>query len=316
MPSTVNKRHAYAILAHADRKCLEVLLKLLDDSRNDIYLHLDKKSSPAIIEGLACEKSGLFFIPDDKRVDVRWGDLSFVEAELTLFQEILEAKKNYSYIHLLSGQDLPLRTQDEIHAFFNEVEEGANFVDIADGEAAGENLNVKIDYQYVFTRHQRLYGNKLVGIPRLFLIRVIRHLWLNIQKSVGYRRKWGNLKRARGINWVSITEDFARYLVLHKKIILKLFRHTITADEIYKQTMIVNSSFDSTVKCPSRGNCRGIRFIDWKQGNNKGNPKIWLEEDWDELNSAYELFARKFSSQIDYEIIKKIYNKLTPANHL
>lgn len=68
-------------------------MKLLDDSRNDIYLHLDKKASAAIIEGLACEKSGLFFIPDDKRVDVRWGDLSFVEAELTLFQEILKRRK-------------------------------------------------------------------------------------------------------------------------------------------------------------------------------------------------------------------------------
>ena len=37
------KKHAYLILAHNNFYCLERLLKLLDDERNDIFLHVDKK---------------------------------------------------------------------------------------------------------------------------------------------------------------------------------------------------------------------------------------------------------------------------------
>jgi hypothetical protein len=36
-------RHAYLIMAHNDLFCLNHLLKALDNSDNEIYLHLDKK---------------------------------------------------------------------------------------------------------------------------------------------------------------------------------------------------------------------------------------------------------------------------------
>ena len=38
------KKHAYLIMAHNNWKILEKLLILLDDKRNDIYLHIDLKS--------------------------------------------------------------------------------------------------------------------------------------------------------------------------------------------------------------------------------------------------------------------------------
>ena len=38
------KKHAYLIIAHNNWKILERLLILLDDNRNDIYLHIDRKS--------------------------------------------------------------------------------------------------------------------------------------------------------------------------------------------------------------------------------------------------------------------------------
>lgn len=63
-----------------------------------------------------------------------------------------------------------------------------------------------------------------------------------------------------------------------------------------------------TVETEGRGNGEGTRLIDWSRGNNKGNPKIWREEDYEELANAYELFARKFSSEEDYNIIEKVRN--------
>ena len=37
------QKHAYLIMSHNDFYILEKLLRLLDDRRNDIYVHIDKK---------------------------------------------------------------------------------------------------------------------------------------------------------------------------------------------------------------------------------------------------------------------------------
>ncbi len=35
-------RHAYLILAHNEPKILQTLVEMIDDERDDIYIHIDK----------------------------------------------------------------------------------------------------------------------------------------------------------------------------------------------------------------------------------------------------------------------------------
>lgn len=49
--------------------------------------------------------------------DVSWGSYAQVETELLLLRQALG--RGCSYYHLLSGECLPLRHQDEIHSFFD-----------------------------------------------------------------------------------------------------------------------------------------------------------------------------------------------------
>lgn len=37
-------KHAYCIMAHGNWKQLQMLVNVIDDGRNDIYLHIDAKS--------------------------------------------------------------------------------------------------------------------------------------------------------------------------------------------------------------------------------------------------------------------------------
>ena len=37
-------KHAYLIIAHGNLRVLELLLRMLDDPRNDIWLHVDRKA--------------------------------------------------------------------------------------------------------------------------------------------------------------------------------------------------------------------------------------------------------------------------------
>lgn len=68
-------KHAFLIMAHGSLPLLRVLLSMLDDERNDIFLHIDRKSD--MLDGaepLVLSKARLFVL--EQRVDVRWGNLS------------------------------------------------------------------------------------------------------------------------------------------------------------------------------------------------------------------------------------------------
>ena len=65
-------RHAYLIICHNNFKILRMLLSAIDDDRNDIYIHVDKKTVNVPFEdirGAVCH-STLTFI---ERSFVNWG---------------------------------------------------------------------------------------------------------------------------------------------------------------------------------------------------------------------------------------------------
>ncbi len=66
------KKHVYLIMAHDNFDMLSLLLKELDDIRNDIVIHIDKKSSNVNIADLKthCQYSEVSFI---ESISVTWG---------------------------------------------------------------------------------------------------------------------------------------------------------------------------------------------------------------------------------------------------
>ena len=71
-------KHAFLIIAHNEYPILEVLLSMLDDERNDIYLHIDKRAVALYqkIKGFKTKKAGFYLI--EKSIKVYWGDISLV----------------------------------------------------------------------------------------------------------------------------------------------------------------------------------------------------------------------------------------------
>ena len=113
----MNNRHAYLIMAHNDFYILEKLICLLDHDRNDIYIHIDKKVKEFDFDYYKnlVNKSRLFYT--EKRVDVRWGDYSQIECELTMLE--CAVKNGAQYYHLISGVDMPLKKAEEMHKFYD-----------------------------------------------------------------------------------------------------------------------------------------------------------------------------------------------------
>ena len=118
------KKHAYLIMAHDNFYILEKLIQLIDYDLNDIYIHIDKKAKNFNFNYFRnlVNKSNIYFV---KRFNVRWGGYSIVEAELELLNKAI--KGEYEYYHIISGVDLPLKSQEYIHKFFN-ANRGKEFI--------------------------------------------------------------------------------------------------------------------------------------------------------------------------------------------
>ena len=109
--------HAYLIMAHKNLEQIKKLLKLLDYSQNDIYIHIDTKADDSIKffdYTSCCTKSKVI---QSSLFKSAWGSYSLVECELFLLRQATKNRK-YDYYHLISGMDLPLKNQLEIHQFF------------------------------------------------------------------------------------------------------------------------------------------------------------------------------------------------------
>lgn len=307
MNDVTEKKHAYLIIAHTNFNQLKILLRLLDDSRNDIYLHIgaDIRNVDFTEFTSICVKSRLYFA--NKRLVGYWGGKSLVDITLLLLGQAISTS-DYSYYHLLSGMDLPIKTQEYIHNFF-ENNYGYEFVDVISHDFKDKSKNYRkmisrVKYYHLFTHLflYRKYG-AVIGKVVLYLHAGLDRLSILVQRMFGIDRiSLSNLEIYKGSQWFSITQDFAKFLVSKQPQIDSLVKYSICADEIFVQTMIMNSSFRSSISI----NGGDLRHIDWK----RGSPYTFRNSDYLELIQSDKLFARKFDEKIDAAIIDKIYNHL------
>ena len=295
---TTMKRHAYCIIAHNDTYCLEKLISLIDDERNDIFLVFDKKSQLAKSFNPNVVHSSVTMPKKSQLIDIQWGGISLMKAELLALSLVVNSGNNYEYIHLLSGVDLPIKSQDYIHTFFDNLKPGTNCIDFSTGQHVKDAFNANCKYYHLFTDKTRCPN---ILLRKLYSL--IRNGFIKIQKIIGRQRDWDGWTFGKGTNWVSITYDFANYLVEEKQVIHKRFRGTHCSDEMWKHTMLLSSTYKDTI-ASFDGISNSVRRIDWT----RGRPYTWRKDDFTELVSCKELFARKFSSAIDKKIIDQIYD--------
>lgn len=277
------KKHAYLIMAHNHFEFLKELLLALDDERNDIYLHVDKKAKdfPANDFSRFCQKSRLVLT---ERMSVHWGGYSQTACELLLLKTA--AQNHYSYYHLLSGSDFPLKSQDEIHRFFKE-HEGKEFLSF-DAQTVSPHIKERISLYHFFRESSCPLAepaDMILGkIQKLFQVDRLKKTSFLLQK---------------GPNWFSITDAFAQYVLSKEEWIQNYFHHSVCADELLLQTLAVNSAFMEHIFDPfgendSLGN---LRYVDWKRGT-ENSPYVFQEEDREFLQKLPHLFARKFERNI------------------
>lgn len=289
-------KHAYLIMVHNHAGLVNELLTLLDDSRNDIFLHVDLKADDNYVASLKrnLRFSSIYF---SKRVRVSWGGFSQIRAEISLLKQATDTG-HYDYYHLISGADLPIKSQNQIHQFFESIQ-GLELVQFQQPQIDKQKLD-RVQRYFLFQEHD---------IRHSYFLSLIQRTLAKGQRIFKVdRTKKSGLTFQMGSNWFSITDDFARYILAKYPHYEKYFRYTQCADELFIQTMLINSPFRKRLYHPefddsTQGN---MRFIVWVNHA----PRDLVIEDFESLKNTQLLFARKFNPDTDNQIIQKVATEL------
>ena len=257
----------------------------------NIYIHIDKKSlltreaKQELMKNVNVKYLGQDYI-------INWGGLNHLKAYLKLSEIALNNKENM-YFHLISGQDYPIKNNDYFKMIANE----------------------KKDYLSYHTMPARCWNNG--GMDRLEYYNfydyfdVKKSIWpskiRSLQKKFKFKRTINNLgKLYGGSTYWSLTRDTLHFVLNFTEEnpkFLKRFKYTAISEEIYFQTVIMNSKYSNNIVNDD------LRYIDW-ESKRGGNPAFLDETDFKSLICSNMLFARKIDLEKN-QLIQMIKNNLS-----
>lgn len=289
-------KHALLITAYKNPHHLVALAENLDD-RFRLYIHIDKKSSFSTDEIIALEAHPRV-AHVVRKYKVNWAGINHLRALLHLLEVAIESKGN-SHFHTLSGQDFPIQSSNQIINFFennSSTQFMENFSIPAGHWTHGGMHRIWHFYFFDWFNHKSKFGN--------FVNRGLNKL----QRIAGFKRKWpAHLPPLHGGgSWLSVPRDCATYIVNYNEEhpeFLKRLRFTLCPEELFFQTIIMNSEFAHTTVSDH------LRYIDWAVRN--GNSPANLDEsDLVRITASEKIFARKFEYPVSEILIKQIKEKI------
>jgi hypothetical protein len=238
---------AYLILAHANPRHLQRLLKALRSANAGSFVHVDAKSPLAdFSDALSGD-----VVATTQRVPVYWGDFSQIEAILVLVRAALADPRRFDRLVLLSGADYPLRSATAIESFFQQHPDAEFLNRVA---LPNEPLNKPLSR---LTRYEPRVGDPAL---KKLLIRFLRKA--GIIRSRDYRLALGDLKPFAGSEWWALTRAAAEHVVAfadRERKVMAFFEHTVVPDESVIQTILGNSGFSAKIR-------RNLTYTDWLPG--------------------------------------------------
>lgn len=288
-------KQAVLIIAYEKIFHLKDLINVFSDDFR-FYIHLDKK--------VRLSKEELHELEADRRVAlisrkyaVNWGSINLTKAILHLAREA-SMSPEIDYLHLVSGADFPIMRSDEIlHTLKNDS--GKEFLEsFRLANSPWENQGMDRLVYYHFTN--------LLNVKKPIEKAIYKAL-LAIQRQMGVKRKITGLPELHGgSTWWSLSSDCIKHVLqfLDKNpLFLKRFKHTLIADEIVIQTIIMNSPYREQVVGHNN------RLIVWKEAD-LTHPEVLDDTNYQEIMESKKIFARKFDYPKSKTLLDQLKKKL------
>lgn len=282
---------AYIILVHQYPEQVYRLVQALDDKSSTFFIHIDKKTDI----GQFYDVLQLEIVQTVKRVKLNWGGFSFVEAILNGLKCVKESGRNFDRVILLSGQDYPIKSNAFIDRFltdssFSVFMEHFPLPNYGKWKPNGGMYRVN-KYYFGLMAYQR-YAAKAIN----FLSRYFDAL---------KRKLPGTLRPFAGSTWWIIdmyTLDHILDFVHRNPAYAAFHKNTFAPDEVFFQTILLNSTDERVAKSIASNN---MRFIKW-ESIEAAHPTELTRKHMGEILSSDALFARKFTHHHSGEVLDLI----------
>ena len=297
----------YLILAHKNPLQLSRMIERLDDGASKFFIHLDAKTP---IEPFAACLEGAHIRFIEPRERCIWGDFSIVRATIHLMEA---ASKEQGVFILMSGQDYPIQSQGYINDFL-ESNKGFDFIEIEPLEEKWKPKMVKdkLEHYHILHSEERGHSNCYAPFAHCSVfqkLRTLTHLLKGRLSMKNFKLLCSLPKRVAPFErqyagsqfWAFSERTFyavLHYIREHKAALEGYYKYTSSPDEIYFHSVLMDLvAKDSTIKLKEQ-----ITYVNYFRKNN-----VFITEDFDKLTSAKgKLFARKFDTEVDTEILDKL----------
>ena len=256
-------KQAIALLVHRDISQINSLVKILEKDF-DLYIHIDKKAN--IDVGDIATRNVW------KKFRIHWGGYDIVQATVFLYKEILATKIPYTHIILLSGDALPVKSNDYITNYLS-ANAGISFMENKVANELCLNRRRLIWYKEDFRK--KVKGIKKLQNP----FRIIR--W--IQKRLNIKRSTKGFERT-GSQWTILALQHVQHLIDH----CQFYKHRFMAvpDECFVQNHFTNHHFAYNTN---------MIYAHWPS-KSSFSPHFIDENTYISLLDSPYLFARKFEA--------------------
>ncbi len=274
------------ITAYTD---IPYLFRLVEnfDGNFDIYIHIDKKAEikQSYIHALSIMKGV-------KKVDsvysINWGGRNHVDAILWLCQEALTKSPNARFFHLISGNDIMVKSINYFVSFFESTYNNyISYFSLPCQQWIEGGLN-RLIYKHPLDR-LNIKDDKDYQVYQRFL---------RFQKNSNFKRKLPQFQLYGGSSWWSLSRIAIEYIIdnYNWKGWYNRLGDSFVSDEMYFQTLLMNSPLRESV-CNDN-----LRYIQWTLKN--GNiPAVLDETDIADIQKTNTMFARKVNSKISFKLI-------------
>lgn len=283
---------AILILAHKSKEQLNILINQFNHPDFKVYLHLDKSA------GFTYQDLEAKPIPVQPNYYCSWGAYNVTRATFNLLKKAV--KDNNDYYLLISGEDFPTKSNEQLLKFFNQ-HKGKSFMNLIPLE------DVKKDPLVEYSTFIKRFS--FVHVPQLHtnqFFSIVKHKFLTsfkkLQKKISFFQFSTPDNIYVGENWFNLYRDDVKQLLIeYKKSKLLRFRLSfgLLMEEVLPHTLLKrNLKIDNWVN-------DSLRFTIWKP--NTGSPEVLHSGNIQDALQSNELFARKFE---DIKVLKELSNKI------
>ncbi len=274
------KKHAFLVLAHKQPQLLARILQRLERPNHHFFIHVDLKYPNLKEYYSVCRNiQNIHFVSDN--IEVYHAGISIVYAEILLLQEADKQKEKFDFYHLISGQDYPIRSNNQFDEFFEQTDHSFMYIDSKELQKELAN-NYKIcANRFHFNNTEKWYSK----IYEKFHLHYFSYLWYNRDHIDNYIGGW------QWFSWNYTVKEYVMQYINKQPQYIEKYNHTSSPDEHIFTTLLAPHAQDLHIEIQNP-----LRYISWhphRDVNTKYRPYDLTEEDLPWIINSKAFFCRK-----------------------